>query len=61
MPTTGWVRVIQGYDGDLKLLFFETEQQAQMSSLLDEGYALADNVKRFSFELQSDRLTMDIT
>ena len=62
MLTTGWVKVSENDDGDLKLSFFETEHQAQMASLRDSGFALADNVKQFSFGLdQDDGLVMDIT
>lgn len=49
MKVKGWMKI-----GENDVSFFRSEKDAQMSSLLIEGYALADNVQEFEFEVNGD-------
>ncbi len=48
MRIKGWMKI--GKNG---VSFFRSEKDAEMSSLLNEGYALADNVQEFELEVDN--------
>ena len=45
MKVKGWMKVGENVS------FFRSEKEAEMSSLLIEGYSLADNIQEFEFEV----------
>jgi len=49
MKIKGWMKI-----GENDVSFFRSEKDAEMSSLLIEGYALADNVQEFEFEVDDE-------